>query len=175
VRRPDRPGDPHLLRSPGPPGDVPAPARLGLEPAYGRVWWAGVVVGGGLLAFGLVGLIRDAAATVPPAWAGWLLAALLVHDLVLVPAVFVVARLLRRVPAAWRPEVRWALTLSGVVVTVTLPAFLGDGRATQPGNTSVLPNDYTLSFALVVGLVWVAAAATALARAVRQRRAEQRP
>src|SRR6266540_3820754 len=63
------------------------------------------------------------------------------------------------VGARWRGvpvrPLRAALLVSGVVVLVSLPAFLGNGRATQPGNDSVLPNDYAASLATVLALVWV--------------------
>jgi hypothetical protein len=125
-------------------------------------------VGGSVLAWGLVGLVGQAMATVPPAWAGWLLACLLVHDLVVVPAVFAVARLVGRAPARWRPAVRAALVVSGVLVLVTAPALLGGGRSTQPGNSSVLPGDYPRSLALVLGLVWAVAAGWVLAGSLRR-------
>jgi hypothetical protein len=138
------------------------------EPTYGRAWWAGLAVGGSVLAWGLVGLVGQAMATVPPAWAGWLLACLLVHDLVVVPAVFAVARLVGRAPARWRPAMRAALVVSGVLVLVTAPALLGGGRSTQPGNSSVLPGDYPRSLALVLGLVWAVAAGWVLAGSLRR-------
>ena len=137
--------------------------RLSTEPTYGRAWWVGLAVGGSVLAWGLVGLVRQAMATVPPAWAGWLVACLLVHDLVVLPAVFAVARLVGHAPARWRPALRAALVVSGVVVLVTLPALIGGGRSTQPGNSSVLPGDYPRSLALVLGLVWAVAAGSVLA------------
>jgi len=149
---------------------TPTPHRSGLEPAYGPVWWVGLAVGGAALAHGALGLVRDAMATVPPAWATWLLGVLVVHDLVLVPVVFAVAHALRRAPAAVRPEARAALVVSGVCVLVTLPALVGGGRATQPGNTSVLPSDYAANLALLLGLIWTVAAALALTRALRGRR-----
>jgi hypothetical protein len=42
-------------------------------------------------------------------------------------------------------------------VLLTVPLLLGDGRATQPGNTSVLPGDYPVSLAAVLAGVWAAA------------------
>jgi hypothetical protein len=106
------------------------------------------------MAFGAWGLLRHAEATVPAAWARWLAAALLAHDLLVAPALLAVGWLLGRLPGAWRAPVRAGLLVSATVVLVTLPAFLGDGRATQPGNASLLPNHYGRSVALVLGLVW---------------------
>jgi hypothetical protein len=53
--------------------------------------------------------------------------------------------------------VRAALIVSGTLVLLTVPLLLGDGRATQPGNTSVLPGDYPVSLAAVLAGVWAAA------------------
>jgi hypothetical protein len=110
-----------------------------------------------VMAFGVWGLLRHAEATMPAAWARWLAAALLVHDLLVAPALLAVGWLVGRLPGAWRAPVRAGLLVSATVVLVTLPAFLGDGRATQPGNASLLPNHYGRSLALVLGLVWAAA------------------
>jgi hypothetical protein len=147
------------------------------DPAYGRTWWAGLAVGSAVMAWGLVGLARQAASTTPPAWAAWLLVTLLVNDLLVLPAAFAVARLTSLTPAPWRRALRAALAVSAVLVLVTLPAFLGDGRSTQPGNRSVLPGDYPRSLALLVALVWaVAGAWVALAlRRARLRRPSARP
>jgi hypothetical protein len=130
-----------------------------VEPAYGPGFWVGVAVGGAVAGFGLWGLLGHAAATRPPGWAGWLLATLLGHDLLLAPGLLTVGWLVGRLPGRWRVPVRAALVVSAVVVLVTLPAFLGNGRATQPGNASLLPNDYGRSLALVLGLVWAVALA----------------
>lgn len=57
--------------------------------------------------------------------------------------------------------------VSATVVLVTLPAFLGDGRGTQPGNASLLPNHYGRSLALVLVPVWAVAILAATRRARR--------
>jgi hypothetical protein len=62
------------------------------------------------------------------------------------------------------------LLVSATVVLVTLPAFLGDGRQTQPGNASLLPNRYGRSLALVLGLVWAAVILTGRRRGAPARR-----
>jgi hypothetical protein len=151
-------------------GRAPLPEQPG-----GWWFWSAAGAGGLVLAYGLVGLLRHAAGTVPTAWARWLLAVLLTNDLLLVPAVLLAGRLLRRTAPTWRRPLRAALLVSAVVVLVTLPAFLGNGRATQPGNGSVLPNDYPASLATVLALVWaVALLPTALAAARRRTRRQPR-
>ena len=130
------------------------------------------------MAYGLAGLARQAAATMPPAWAAWLGAVLIAHDLLLVPAVLAVTALTGLVPAALRGPLRAALAGSALLVLLTLPAFLGHGRATQPGNATVLPGDYPRALALLVAATWLLAGAVALGRAARRpgrRRAGLRP
>jgi hypothetical protein len=145
----------------------PEPAT---EPTYGRVWRVGLVVGGLVLAYGVGGLLVNAASTRPPAWATWLLVTLLVNDFLVLPALFAVGVLVGRVPGAWRVPVRAALVVSGVLVLVTLPAFLGDGRDVQPGNASLLPNAYGRNLLIMLSVVWTAAALWALRRSGRFRR-----
>jgi hypothetical protein len=124
------------------------------RPAGGRGFWPALAAGGTVMAFGAWGLLGHAEATMPAAWARWLAAALLVHDLLVAPALLAVGWLVGRLPGGWRAPVRAGLLVSATVVLVTLPAFLGDGRATQPGNASLLPNRYGRSLALVLGPVW---------------------
>src|SRR6266536_1468183 len=98
----------------------------------------------------------------PTRWRRWFLGGLLVHDLLLVPAVLAVGLAVRRLPPALQPPVRAALIVSGTLALMSLPLLLGYGRATQPGNASLLPGDYPRSLAITVGTVWAAAAAWAL-------------
>jgi hypothetical protein len=147
-------------------GAAGGPAR----PAYGRGFWPAVAAGGLVMAFGGWGLVRHAEATMPAAWARWLAAALLVHDLLVAPALLAAGWLVGRLPGRWRAPVRAALVVSATVVLVTLPAFLGDGRATQPGNASLLPNHYGRSLVLVLAPVWVLAVLAAARGTRRDRR-----
>jgi hypothetical protein len=124
------------------------------RPAHGRGFWLAAAAGGLVMAFGARGLLEHAEATMPAAWARWLAATLLVHDLLVAPALLAAGWLVGRLPGGWRAPVRAGLMVSATVVLVTLPAFLGDGRATQPGNASLLPNHYGRSLALVLVPVW---------------------
>lgn len=139
-------------------------------PRYGRLFWALLPVGGLLMAWGLLGLFREAASTAPASWLRWFLGGLVIHDLLLVPAVLGIGLALRRLPAPLQPPVRAALIVSGTLALMSVPLLLGYGRATQPGNTSLLPGDYPRSLAIVLGAVWAAAAIWALLRPLVQRR-----
>jgi hypothetical protein len=136
---------------------APAP-----PPRYGRLFWALLPVGGLLMAWGLAGLFRDAASTVPASWLRWFLGGLLAHDLLLAPAVLAVGLAVRRLPPALQAPARAALIVSGTLGLMSVPLLLGYGRATQPGNVSLLPGDYPRSLAITAGAVWAAAAAWAL-------------
>jgi hypothetical protein len=133
------------------------------DPVYGRRFWIGVAVGGLVMLHGLAGLVRQASSTRPGAWAGWLLAILAAHDLVLVPLVLLVGGLLggaagRVAGGRLWPPLRAALATAGIVVLVTMPALVGDGRSTDPTNPTLLPNDSPRSLALVLAAILVAAA-----------------
>jgi len=157
-------------------------APHGADPASGRRFWIGVAVGGGIMLHGLAGLLRQAPVTRPGAWAGWLLAVLAVHDLLLVPAVLLVGGLLGGALGGtaggrlW-PPLRAALVTGGIVLLVTMPALVGGGRSTDPTNPTLLPNDDPRSLALVIGSIMAAAGAWAGIAASRPRRsrAPRRP
>jgi hypothetical protein len=133
------------------------------------MWWTLLAVGALLMAWGLVGLFRDAASTVPASWLRWFLGGLLAHDLLLVPAVLGVGLVVRRLPAALQPPARAALIVSGTLALMSVPLLLGYGRATQPGNDSLLPGDYPRNLAIAAGAVWATAAIWALLRLLGRR------
>jgi hypothetical protein len=138
-------------------------------PRYGRLFWMLLPVGLLLIGWGVLGLLRQAASTVPASWLGWFLGGLLAHDLPLAPAIFAVGLATRRLPTALRPPVRAALIVSGTLALMSLPLLLGYGRATQPGNTSVLPGDYPANLTIVLAVVWIIAGACALRGLARSR------
>jgi hypothetical protein len=113
------------------------------------------VAGGGVGLFGLAGLLRDAAKTRPLVWALWLGGLVLVHDLVLAPGVHLVGAWLRRHSGdAARWPLQLGLVVSGVLALASVPVLYGVGRATQPGNRSVLPGDYPRALLGVLAVVW---------------------
>lgn len=120
------------------------------------------VVGLGALIFGLRGLITGGVATHWPVPVVWLVAGVLVHDLVLVPllaaAGWVLARL---VPAPARPVVRGGLLLAGVLTLVALPLLSGKGDASNP---SLTPLHYTRNWAILLALTAVVTVSLAVLR-----------
>jgi hypothetical protein len=126
------------------------------EPLAGWRWWGGLTAGTAIGLFGLSGLVADAAKTMPLLWLRWVVGLLLVHDLVVAPLVHLVGRRLRdHAPAAWRWPLQLGLVTSGVLVLASVPVLYGVGRATQPGNSSVLPGNYPRALAGVLLAVWL--------------------
>jgi hypothetical protein len=59
---------------------------------------------------------------------------------------------------------------AGVLVLASVPVLVGVGRATQPGNGSVLPGDYPLALAGVLAVVWLGVLAFGIRGVARRRR-----
>lgn len=141
------------------------------EPLSGWRWWGGLAAGAAVGLFGLAGLVRDAAQTMPLVWLRWLVGLLLVHDFVVAPLVHLTGRRLRdRAPEAWRWPLQLGLVVSGVLVLVSVPVLYGVGRTTQPGNASVLPGNYPVALAGVLALVWLGVLALGVRGAWSRRR-----
>ena len=140
------------------------------EPLAGWRWWTGLSVGGAVGLFGLVGLLANAAATMPLVWLKWLVGLLLIHDFVLAPLVHLVGRRLRMwTPEVWRWPLQLGLVTSGVLVLASIPVLVGVGRSTQPGNASVLPGSYPLALAGVLSAVWLSILALGIWGSTRRR------
>lgn len=116
---------------------------------YGRGFWFGVVIGWSVIAIGVLNLFLEAARTHPDQWIRWFVGALLAHDLVLAPAVFLAGRLTRR----WRPAVRYGLIASAVLTLVAYPLVRGYGR--DPLDPSSLPQDYATNVIVLLSAIWL--------------------
>jgi hypothetical protein len=141
------------------------------EPLAGWRWWGGLAAGTAIGLFGLAGLLADAAKTMPLLWLRWLVGLLLVHDFVVAPLVHLAGRRLRdHAPAGWRWPLQLGLVTSGVLVLASVPVLYGVGRATQPGNASVLPGNYPRALAGVLLAVWLGVLTIGLLSARSRRR-----
>ena len=126
------------------------------SPRLGRAFWIGVVLGGGVLVYGIAGALAEADRTKPAALARWVLSGLLLHDLVLAPLVGVAGVLVARAtPRLARAPVQAALIASAVVLTVASPALLG--LSDRPGNPTIHPIDYGTATTTVLAVVWALA------------------
>jgi hypothetical protein len=127
----------------------------------GRAHWIGLVAGGAILAFGIAGLARNHAQTMPGDTLRFLVGALVAHDLVWAWLVAGAAAVLVRVaPARVRPVVMGALATSAVLVLISVPALTGNGRLAN--NPSILPRDPWAGLAEAVLVTWLVAAVLAV-------------
>ena len=133
----------------------------------GRWFWFSMAGGGGVMTYGVAGLIRHHAQTMPASWAEFFVGGLIVHDGLWAPLVGLTSLALVRLLPAWiRPTIQGALIVTTACILVTIPALTGRGRL--PTNPSILPNDYRGNLLLVIGVVWVIAGLLAI-------RARRRP
>lgn len=114
-----------------------------------------LVVGLTLLAFGVVGLLGATSTPNVRTISKWVIAADLLHDLIVAPAICVVGLLLARlVPRRWRAPIRCAAIASGCVLVVAYPLLRAFGRHHVPDNRSVLPLDYPAAVATLLAIIW---------------------
>ncbi len=126
-------------------------------PVNKRVFWIMAAIGIAVMGFGVMGLFHSADRTNPGQWVRWFVGAALVHDFVVAPVVFAVALATRKVMPVWAAGVvNGALIATAVLAAMTYPFLRGYGE--NPANPSILPNNYALNLALVLGLVWVVTA-----------------
>lgn len=132
----------------------------------GRAFWICLLIGWGVMIFGVAGTLDEAARTHPANFALWFVGSGLAHDVLLAPAVFVLAIALgRAVPSIVRPLVQAGLIVAGSVTIVALPLVLEKGGA--QGNPSALPRNYPAGLLIVLSTI---AVVTALAVWRRMRR-----
>lgn len=138
----------------------------------GAVFWITAVLGWAVIAWGVVGIVRQQVDTRPLDLARFVVGGILLHDLVVVPLTLVVAYVLTRaVPGPWRRWVQAALIVAAPLALYAYPLLRGYGNI--PGNPTALPHDYAFNLSLVVLAVAVAYAVAAVL-AVRRGRSTQR-
>jgi hypothetical protein len=136
------------------------------EERHGAGFWVGLAIGTGVMAFGVRGAFRDAAATHPRDFFVWVVGADLVHDLLIAPLVCLVGFVLARFLAEpWRTPVRGGLIVSALVVVVGWPGLRMYGRDRVPDNRSAQPLDYTTAVLTVLAAVWIGVAIWVVLRA----------
>lgn len=131
----------------------PAPDPAAPRPPHGPLFWGGLLVGGGLAAFGLFGAWLDRADTHPGELVLWLAGAGIVHDAVLAPIFIALALLTAKLPAPARSPVRIGLAISGCLTAIAWPLVRRWGASVA--NPSALPLDYGPNLALVLAVGWL--------------------
>ena len=140
----------------------------------GALFWIGAVIGIGIMAFGVKGLLDEAPATQPNQVGLSLLGLDLLHDAIVAPIVCLVGLLLARfLPDRVRVPVRAGLFASAIVILVGWAALRGYGRDQVPDNPTVDPLSYGTAVLTVLAVIWVAVLAWAGSAWWRGRRAER--
>ncbi len=118
------------------------------------------VAGLGLMAYAAFGLVTAAGAE-PVRQALFMLALLVAHDFVLIPATVALGLVAVRMVPAWaRAPTQTALIVTVTLVVVAIPLIVkGRGFADNP---SLLPLDYRRGLLIAIGATWLVAATIAL-------------
>jgi hypothetical protein len=126
-------------------------------PTGGALFWIGAVIGIGIMAFGVKGLL-DAAPSTQPHQVGLSLLGLdLLHDTIVAPIVCLVGLVLTRfLPNRIRVPVRAGLFASAIVILVGWAALRGYGHDQVPDNPTVDPLNYGTAVLTVLSFVWAA-------------------
>lgn len=129
----------------------------------GPLFWVSAAAGWAVIGVGLHGIFQHSFDTRPANLARFVLAGALLHDLVVAPAVILVAvGLSHAVPARARAAVQAALAVSAIVALFSYPLVRAYGLAAH--NPTSLPHNYTANLLVVLGVVWAAATAAAIRR-----------
>jgi hypothetical protein len=135
-----------------------ADAERAAEPG-GAGFWVAVVVGGGIMAFGVKGLLDAAPATRPTQVAFGGVGLDVLHDALLAPVACAVGLLLTRFLPRWlRAPARTGLFATFMVIIVGWAALRGYGRDSAPDNHSVDPLDYGTAVLTVLVVLWTGVA-----------------
>ena len=132
-----------------------------------KAWRIALAMAGLLLgAFGVFRLLTEIPTGSVIKVAIWLLAALIIHDMVIAPSVVGLGWTLRRkVPDRGRRYLQVALIMIAVVTVIALPMIVL--RGSQPPVKALLLRDYAANLTLLIGLIAVVAAASYVVRVAR--------
>lgn len=137
----------------------------------GARFWLTAAAGWTVIAVGVRGVFQHTIDTRPRDLARFVVGGALLHDLVVAPLVLLAAVGLSRIaPRRARPAIQAAVVVSALVGLFSYPLVRAYGLAAH--NPTSLPYNYARNLAVVLGLVWAAAA---LAVVVRLRRSASTP
>ncbi len=116
-----------------------------------------------MVAWGVLGAVRDRGDVRPWEAVRWAVGANLLNDLIVIPLTLVVVALIHRiVPRPARAPVTWGVAATAILSLYAWPFVRGYGRnRTVP---SLLNRDYGEGLAVLVGATWVIVAVWALTR-----------
>lgn len=134
---------------------------------------AAVLVGVGVVAYGVQGLLSSASFADLTSAAMWFLGGALLSDLILAPLVIGTGALLSRtVSDRLRPFLQAGLIITGGLTLAVLPLLSGRGRSDT--NPSALPLNYPRGWLIAVACVWAGILILAAARSMRHSRGRRR-
>jgi hypothetical protein len=125
-----------------------------------------VVAGGMLLALGAFRLATELPAGDLVALLLWLVAAVVIHDVVIAPLTVGVGFTLTHLPARARRYVQGALIVGSLITVIALPLI--HRRNSQPAVKAILLRDYAGNLALLLGLTAAVALVLYVFRALRE-------
>lgn len=141
----------------------------GQAPTYTKGFWVGLAVATPILGYGVTGALTQLPGVQLTSFLRYVVGAAVINDVVVAPAVGVLAWLVvRRVPAVAVGPVQAALLVSGVVGLVAWPFVRGYG--VTEGEPSFLSRDYAASVLTVWAVIWGLAAAVVVVRLLNARR-----
>jgi hypothetical protein len=122
---------------------------------WDRAFVAGLLLGGAVMLYGIVGLLDATTMTRARQIAMWVVGGDLLHDALLAPIAAAVGLLgSRMLPNRVWPVVRAGLVASACAVAVAYPMLRGFTRDAVPDNASAAPLDYVSAVATVLAVVW---------------------
>jgi hypothetical protein len=120
-----------------------------------KLFAAAMLIGSGIMLYGIWGLLANARDTKPLEWAKWFIASLVLHDFIVAPLVFLIGWILSRtLPAAIKAPIQAGFIASAIITAMTWPLLRGYGASER--NPSALPNNYATNLLLVLSLLWLA-------------------
>ncbi len=129
-----------------------------------------VAAGSLLLLFGAFRLVTQLDRSDLIALGEWLVAAVVIHDLVIAPLTVGTGVVLGLVPARGRRYVQGALIVAALITVIAIPLIRR--RDTQPAIKAILLRDYAGNLALLLGLTVAVAVVLYVLRVLRDQRAE---
>jgi hypothetical protein len=139
----------------------------------GRIFWAALVAGWAVMAYGIIGALANSRDTRPSDLARWFFGAAVAHDGFLAPAALLTGTILARLlPSRVRAPVQGGLIVMVVVALFAVPLVRGYG--VRPDNPTVLFRDYGSSLLVVLAAVALVTAALAVLSWLRQTDSEHR-
>ena len=140
-----------------------------------RAWRIGLAAAGIIVAvYGTGRLLTEIPRHSLVLLAGWLLAAVVIHDGLVSPVVVAVGWVLRRlVPPRSRRYLQAALIVSALVTIVALPMIYRANR--QPPSKAILRQNFSGNLALLLGIIAVMTLIAYAVQVAREARVDRRP